>query len=121
MIFFPVRVIITLAMLSAAWSFLSCSSMQRLGPAVTEGKVTFRLKYPEARSVYLIGSFNNWDTEKNALSRDNKGLWSITITLYEGRYEYLFLIDKEKWLPDPYAPAVDDGFGGKNSVLYIRK
>ena len=35
-------------------------------------------------------------------------------------YTYSFVIDGERWVPDPGAPeTVDDGFGGVNSILRL--
>lgn len=100
----------------------ACSTLSRSGTTVSEVGVTFRIKYPGAKKVTIAGSFNQWDTEKDALSGpDADGIWSITILLPGGRYEYLFLINGEKWLPDPSVSSVDDGFGGRNSVIYISR
>jgi hypothetical protein len=29
------------------------------------------------------------------------------------------VVNGKEWQPDPSVPAVDDGFGGKNSVLFV--
>jgi hypothetical protein len=37
-----------------------------------------------------------------------------------GRHEYLFLVDRTTWLLDPYAGiSANDGFGGKNGIIYL--
>jgi len=116
------QLIVRLAVLIAFLYLPACSTLQHLGPTVTENGVVFRLKYPEARRVVVVGSFNHWDREKDALSvPDSDGIWKITLPLTEGRYEYLFLIDGKKWLLDPAVPSVDDGLGGRNSVIHIKK
>ena len=116
------QLIVRLAVLIAFLYLSACSTLQHLGPTVSEDGVVFRLKYPEARQVAIVGSFNHWDKEKDALSGpDADGVWSITLPMKDGRYEYLFLINGEKWLLDPAVPSVDDGLGGRNSVIHIRK
>jgi 1,4-alpha-glucan branching enzyme len=50
---------------------------------------------------------------------DKKGFWSLTLPLAGGRYEYLFVINGTIWLPDPKAASVDDGLGGRNSVIEV--
>lgn len=101
--------------------FLGCSA-KYLGPEVTDSGVRFSVKVQSAKSVAIVGSFNQWDREKDLLAGpDREGIWSITIPLQDGRYEYLFWVDGEKWLLDPEVPSVDDGFGGKNSVILIRR
>jgi 1,4-alpha-glucan branching enzyme len=93
---------------------------KRLGPEITKNGILFSFNAPSAKSVTISGSFNAWDTHKNRLSGpDNNGIWNIIIPLPEGRYEYLFIVDGKKWQPDPSVPEVDDGFGGKNSVLIV--
>jgi 1,4-alpha-glucan branching enzyme len=90
------------------------------GPEMTREGVSFNFYAPQAKSVAIAGSFNAWDMHKDGLSGANKkGLWSIVIPLHEGRYEYLFIVDGKNWQPDPSVPEVDDGFGGKNSVLLV--
>jgi 1,4-alpha-glucan branching enzyme len=101
---------------------ISACGPRRLGPELTKDGVSFTFYAPEARSVAIAGTFNAWDTHKNRLSGpDNNSVWHIIIPLPEGRYEYLFIVDGKKWQPDPVVPEVDDGFGGKNSVLLIGK
>jgi hypothetical protein len=50
-----------------------------------------------------------------------KRVWSLTVRLPEGRYEYALLVDGQKVLPDPEASLYqDDGFGNENSVMILR-
>jgi 1,4-alpha-glucan branching enzyme len=99
---------------------LSCCAAKRSGPEVRDGVVRFEFIAPTASSVAVAGSFNRWDPRKNPLSGpDKKGAWSVTLELPEGRYEYLFVVDGNKWLPDPGTPSVDDGLGGRNSIIEV--
>lgn len=100
---------------------LGCS-LKYVGPKIVKGGVRFLVKSPQANRVTIVGSFNHWNTDKDALSGpDDDGIWSIIIPLTDGRYEYLFLINNEKWLLDPAVPSIDDGLGGKNSVILIKR
>ena len=47
------------------------------------------------------------------------GVWTITVPLTQGVHDYAFVVDGRQWIPDPYAPRVDDGFGGTNSRLTL--
>ncbi|MCL5022425.1 MAG: glycogen-binding domain-containing protein [Nitrospirae bacterium] len=97
-------------------------SVKYAGPERVEDGVRFALEAKDAKKVAIAGSFNQWDPEKDVLSGpDSDGMWQITIPLPEGRYEYLFLIDGAKWVLDPTVPFVDDGLGGKNSVVSIKQ
>jgi 1,4-alpha-glucan branching enzyme len=100
---------------------LSSCSAKHLGPEVRDGIVRFEFYAPKASRVAVAGSFNRWDPMKNALSGpDRNGIWTTTLELPEGRYEYLFVVDGNKWLLDPGALSVDDGLGGRNSVVEVR-
>jgi hypothetical protein len=86
-----------------------------------ERGITFMMNAPDARQVTIVGSLNGWDKEHDLLfGPDKSGWWTITLPLGVGRHEYLFLVDHTKWLLDPYARVTaDDGFGGKNGILYV--
>lgn len=73
---------------------------------------------PGARSVAIVGDFNGWDPMRSPLERAEAGVWSTTLELAPGRYNYLFLVDGEQWIVDPLAVETSvDGFGARNSVL----
>lgn len=80
--------------------------------------VQFRLEAGAATSVALAGSFSDWQpTHRMQQSAD--GVWTVLLPLTAGVHDYGFIIDGEQWVADPYAPEVDDGFGGVNSRLTV--
>jgi len=82
--------------------------------------VRFELADPAARTVSVAGTFNGWRVGALAMSRDSSGLWSATAALPVGEHRYEFVVDGTRWIPDPTAHAeVDDGFGGRNSVIVV--
>lgn len=83
--------------------------------------VPFVVYAPDARSVALVGDFNDWDTAATPLRpTGSEGAWVVTVPLLPGRYRYAFVIDGTRWLADPGAPrAPDDDFGTPNSVLTV--
>lgn len=82
--------------------------------------VRFVLHAPAARRVALAGSFNQWDAAATPLVRTaGDGVWTATLTLPVGQHQYTFVVDGTRWVPDPSAPAIDDGFGRRNSVLAV--
>ncbi len=82
--------------------------------------VRFELVAPNARDVRLAGSFNDWRVEQIPLTAGASGVWSTTLALPLGEHQYQFVVDGERWIPDPTAHAqVDDGFGGTNSVIVV--
>jgi len=86
--------------------------------------VRFVLVAPDAHAVSLAGTFNQWDANATPLVRsgppgEGGGVWTATLTLPAGQHQYAFVVDGQQWVPDPAAPAVDDGFGRRNSVLTL--
>jgi hypothetical protein len=83
--------------------------------------VRFELQAPDARRVALAGSFNEWNDSTIVFTRGGAaGVWAVTIALPPGRYQYLFVVDGERWMPDPGAHAqVEDEFGQQNSLLVV--
>jgi hypothetical protein len=82
--------------------------------------VRFELAAPQARSVSVAGSFNGWQVGTLAMTRNASGVWSATVALPVGEHRYEFVVDGTRWVPDPTAhDVVDDGFGGRNSVIVV--
>jgi 1,4-alpha-glucan branching enzyme len=74
---------------------------------------------PDAKAVFVAGSFNGWQPEKTPLSPKGNGRWVGDLSVKPGRHEYLFVVDGQ-WLPDPRAKeTVANPFGGHNSVLVV--
>ena len=82
-------------------------------------KVTFSLKAPRAKEVILIGNFNNWNLKKHPMKLNGDGLWSRSIMLKPGDYEYKFLIDGQ-WQTDPLnGKTCLNHFGTLNYILTL--
>ena len=82
-------------------------------------RVLLELIKPDAKSVFVAGSFNEWQPEKTPLVCLGDGRWARDLAVKPGRHEYLFVVDGE-WLPDPSAKeSVQNPFGGRNSVLVV--
>ncbi len=91
----------------------------RAGQRPVEKPVEFTLLQPQARSVAVAGSFNNWDVNRTPMSLDSAGTWKATVWLPAGRYEYRFVVDGQ-WMSDPSArESVRNSFGSTNSVLVV--
>jgi hypothetical protein len=83
--------------------------------------VQFVLVAPDARSVALVGDFNDWDAAATPLrATATGGAWSVAVRLPPGRHRYAFVIDGTRWVADPAAPpAPDDDFGSPGSVVTV--
>lgn len=80
--------------------------------------VQFRLGTEAAQQVSLVGDFTGWEGRQE-LEQVAPGVWSVVVPLEPGMYEYGFLVDGERWVLDPLAPTVADGFGGENSRIAV--
>lgn len=82
--------------------------------------VHFRLRSAAARTVFVVGDFNNWDSHSHGLQREGEE-WGLAVALKPGRYRYKFLVNGTEWTADPAAQAFEsDGFGGQCSVLVVK-
>jgi len=92
-------------------------------PSICSAEVQFSLRINDnkAHTVAIAGDFNGWSPQANILEdSDEDGIWTGTLKLEPGRYEYMFVLDGEKWFPDPNALRyVKDGFGNKNAILEL--
>ena len=86
-----------------------------------EVQFSLRINDNKAHTVAIAGDFNGWNPQANLLEDlKGDGIWTGTLKLEPGRYEYMFVLDGEKWFPDPNALRyVKDGFGNKNAILEI--
>lgn len=83
--------------------------------------VRFVLPAHGAHAVAVAGDFNRWQPQDASLRDDDgDGVFVGTLRLLPGTYAYMFVVDGERWVSDPYATNVrDDGFGHQNAVLRI--
>ena len=85
-----------------------------------KSKIVFTYAAPSARSVYICGSFNNWDEKSHALKKNGQGSWKITLELQPGRYEYRFIVDGGWECDQEVTECVPNAFGTWNSVVTIQ-
>jgi hypothetical protein len=83
--------------------------------------VTFVYVAPAAKSVAVVGDFNNWGLDDSALAATNlQGVWSVTARIPAGVHRYAFVVDGKKWVADPTAPrSSSDDFGTPSSALVV--
>ena len=88
-------------------------------------KVTFRLSRvaaKAAKTIHVVGEFNNWDVYATPMKCLKNGAFTVTIDLEQGReYQFRYLIDEmtweNDWDADKYLPS---HFGNcENSVVVV--
>ena len=85
---------------------------------------TFTVEAPQAKAVYVAGSFNDWNPKAQPLKRTRSGEWSTSVELKPGHHEFKFIVDGQ-WCCKPGSDEPHDGcpgcvpnsFGTMNRVL----
>lgn len=68
--------------------------MSKHNPQCKPGGIVVSIRAPEAKEVFVAGTFNNWNARAQRLKRTGKeGHWVATLDLPPGRYEYKFIVD----------------------------
>ncbi|OGS17766.1 MAG: hypothetical protein A3J83_02040 [Elusimicrobia bacterium RIFOXYA2_FULL_40_6] len=62
--------------------------------------VTFEISLANASVVTLAGDFNGWNMYATPFNEEN-GVWSVTLPLKKGTYQYSVIVDGKQWYPDP--------------------
>jgi hypothetical protein len=115
-------VLVGILIVSGYWVFVQKDIGYYPEQAESRIPVVFNVNIPEAQGVSVVGTFNGWKPRGYEMQfNPEKKTWSLTIRLPEGRYEYAFLVDGQRMLPDPEASLYqDDGFGSESSVMILR-
>ena len=74
-----------------------------------ECKVKFALPAEaigDAKSVAVVGDFNNWDSTANPMKKQKSGDFVSTLNLgIETSYQFRYVLDGSEWLNDDMADA----------------
>lgn len=83
--------------------------------------VTFTIHAEKGKEVFVAGEFNKWDpTAKKMAYKAKDGIYSATVKLVPGEYQYKFVIDGT-WCADPEnANSVQNDQGTFNSVVVVK-
>lgn len=74
----------------------------------------------KAKSVQLVGDFNEWTKGSTQLTPSGApGVWATSVALTPGRHEYAFIVDGTRWVVDPLAIKSSDDFGTESSVIRV--
>ncbi len=87
--------------------------------AATKKAVTFTLRAEPGKKVFLAGTFNGWDPAAKQMA-EKKGVYSTSLRLEPGKYEYKFVVDGT-WCADTECPdCVPNEQGTLHSVIVVR-
>lgn len=87
-------------------------------PEIISG-VKFSLAAPQAKSVYVTGSFNDWSLDDSCRLKQVNGKWETSLELKPGSYKYQFIVDGV-WKEDPANSKKErNSFGDVNSLIEV--
>ncbi len=83
--------------------------------------VTFTVHAEAGKAVYVAGEFNAWDPAAKKMAwKARQGIYTATVKLAPGTYQYKFVIDGT-WCADPEnVNAVANDQGTFNSVVTVK-
>lgn len=98
-----------------------CAAKKRTVKKAVAKNVTFTVHADKGKAVYVAGEFNKWNpTAKKMAYKAKGGLYTATVKLAAGTYQYKFVIDGT-WCADPEnANAVANDQGTFNSVITVK-
>ena len=87
-----------------ACSVVNSPSKLIISPEVKGNQVTFRYQ-SSAASVVVAGTMNGWSTTANKMTKGSDGIYTCTMTLQPGIYQYKFVeTSTNTWVNDPKNP-----------------
>jgi len=97
---------------------MSIDKIEGMGAIPHQDGTAFRVWAPNARKVFVVGSFNDWNETKNELDSENNGFWYANIEKAHPGDEYKYVIfngENKLVKNDPYAKEMTNSAG--NSIV----
>lgn len=89
--------------------------------AVKTQRVTFSFRADPNSKVFLAGSFNDWSpTAEPMADEKGKGLFSVSLPLEPGDYQYKFVVDGTWRLDEKNPEWVQNEHGTLNSIKHVK-
>ena len=86
----------------------------------TKKRIILTLNAEHGAEVYVAGTFNNWEPEKQMIDKTGTGTYSCQLMLTPGTYEYKFKVNNA-WVLDQNNPNfTQNNLGTLNSVLNVQ-
>ncbi len=88
-------------------------------PQETYRRVQLEFVDPNARMVYVAGTFNEWNQTAIEMVSMGAGRWWKELMLPPGEHQYRFVVDG-LWVDDPAAAEyLDNGVGSRNALIRV--
>ena len=96
-----------------------CTTKKVGAKKVATKNVTFTVHADKGKAVYVAGEFNQWNPTAKKMTF-KAGVYSATLKLAAGTYQYKFVIDGT-WCADPEnANSIPNDQGTFNSVITVK-
>ena len=96
-----------------------CTAKKSTAKKATAKNVTFTVHADKGKAVYVAGEFNKWNPTAKKMAY-KAGVYTATVKLAAGTYQYKFVIDGT-WCADPEnVNAVANDQGTFNSVITVK-
>lgn len=82
-------------------------------------RVPFEVRAAGAREVIVTGDFSAWKEDGIRLKKEGDGLWTTTLQLEPGEYQYRLRIDGEWRDHEQAVERVPNPYGSTNGVLKV--
>ena len=86
----------------------------------------FTCHAPDAKQVFLAGTFNDWKPDATPMVQGDTGKWTAEVDLFPGRYEFEFVVDGD-WVCEANCHAegecpqcVPNNMGTMNRVCEVQ-
>jgi 1,4-alpha-glucan branching enzyme len=103
---------------------IDLEEIKRTGGVVTGSQkeqvhIEFIYFGPDAKEVYLAGSFNAWQPKSLPMTKNRRGQWKTTVKLVPGTYEYKYFVDGS-WVSDGQCDEmVANSLGSTNCTIDV--
>jgi 1,4-alpha-glucan branching enzyme len=85
----------------------------------THRRVQLEYVNPNAHSVFVAGTFNEWRPDATEMVAMGAGRWWKELMLTPGEHQYRFVVDGA-WVDDPAAEFGRNVFlGGRNAIIRV--
>ncbi len=113
-----------MVLLVKCWSIIDhiskCKKENCLIISNTCNVTRFAIEAPDAKTVYVTGSFNDWALNDTCRMKAHNGEWVVDIPLKQGLYEYQFIVDGV-WKEDPRNSNKErNPYGDNNSLIEVK-
>jgi 1,4-alpha-glucan branching enzyme len=80
----------------------------------------FQISLSEAKSVAVLGDFNEWHRSAHPMKKQENGDWKLEVELPEGEHQFRYFVNENHWQNDPDCPVAANVFGTENSTVNVK-